>query len=700
MVKPPANMSIKAKLLLLIVSILVPAVAAGAFALRYLHGVELAKASETLLQLAHGIADSVERDIAVREGLLKTLAVSPALLQGDIRTFYHHAQAAAPTFERTIVLSSLTGQQMLNTRLPLGAKLPHRTALDELRKELKLSNEATLISNLYFAPIGKQFSFAVQVPVLRDGRVEHYLSMGSFTTTLQQIMNDQRLRAGWNAAVLDRHGTVVARRLRPVEFVGKPATQDMRDNLARAPSGVFSTVRLDGVQVYTGYVPIGSTGWTMVVSMPQAELLAQARSVLNVMVLFGIFLLLLVLGVAWFVARSIHLSVTSELQARVREAVAESKRAQEALLQHQRLEALGRLTGGIAHDFNNILQTLNVSLEVASRLAVVEGVRSAVETGRRAVQRGTQLTRQLLSFGASTASARTTVNVAEHIGGQTDLVRGALRENIAVQLALSPGLWPVTVDVVQLDLALLNIALNARDAMPRGGVLRIAGENVRLAEREVSDLPAGEYVRLAIADTGEGIDEQTLPRIFDPFFTTKEPGKGSGLGLAQVYGFMSQCGGAVAASSRRGEGTTLSLYFPRASGSAVSAAPAPEAPAPQPAVRGVPLLFVDDDPLIRRIMVPALEAEGFVVHAAENAGEAWEILNSREIAAVLSDIVMPGGRSGVELAREARQKFPHLRIVLATGYADDSARDASFEVLSKPYNAGQAAAAIRDALRR
>jgi signal transduction histidine kinase len=691
-------MSVTTRLIIVIVAVLGPALAAAVWGVLRAHGAQREAAEQSLRQLAHALAAVVDEELTHRAGVLETLARSPSLARGDLPQFYAYARAVVPTAERTVVLADREGRQLLNTRLPLDiARLPVSRTLPELRRALGAPDDAILVSDAYFAPIGQRVSFAVQVPVVRDGQVRQYLSMGSFGETLQGLLFDQRLQPGWNASILDRNAVIVARRIEPQRYVGKPATADMIGRLRKAREGLFETVRLDGVATSTAYAPIGDTGWTYVVSMPRAELQAGLTRALAATSLVALGLVLLGLAVAIAAGRSIARQAREtnrRLEQRVEAAVAQTRRAQEALLHSQKLEALGRLTGGIAHDFNNLLQTISMSMEIVLRSAQLPAVIAAAEAGKRAVQSAVKLTGQLMTFGRHRNAAPQAVDLRDQALRLQDLVTGALRRDIALSFDFPGELWPVTVDVVQLELALLNASLNARDAMPKGGRLTIGARNAAVREGERPDLAAGEYVRLTVADNGHGIPPEVLPRVFEPFFTTKEVGKGSGLGLAQVYGFAVQSGGTAALESATdGRGTTLTIWLPRAHGAGRRAAPA------RPLDRRPTVLLVEDDALVQSVAAPALEHAGFSVMVAGDAGAALAAL-AREpaIDIVFSDIVMPGGRSGVDLANEVRRTRPRLPVVLATGYADVPAIPAGTRVLRKPYQIDEMTSALAEAL--
>jgi signal transduction histidine kinase/CheY-like chemotaxis protein len=376
----------------------------------------------------------------------------------------------------------------------------------------------------------------------------------------------------------------------------------------------------------------------------------------------------------------------AELEQRVAEAVAASERAQAAMMRGQKLEALGRLTGGIAHEFNNLLQTLTTALQLAALTSTQPKVQSLIETCKRTIVRATALTGQLGSFGRVQDARLVTVEPCEQLRNSIQLIRNVLRQGIALELECADGLWPVTVDPLQFDLALLNLAINARDAMPGGGRLTIGARNCVLEPAPGRN--GGDYVLVTVADTGTGMPPEVLARALDPFFTTKEPGKGTGLGLAQAYAFATQSQGSLTLSSTPGQGTTVELHLPR---STLPLSPQPGRTGERAAPHGTGrVLFVEDDALVRETVVRGLEESGFEVLVAASGDQALAMIEAGlEVDAVFSDIVMPGKLSGVDLAGILRERRPGLPVVLATGYTDQRATLPGVQVLAKPYEIGQ-----------
>lgn len=351
----------------------------------------------------------------------------------------------------------------------------------------------------------------------------------------------------------------------------------------------------------------------------------------------------------------------------------------EAELRHaQKMEAVGQLTGGVAHDFNNLLQALTGCLQMIERRAPTPRIQPLIEAGQQAIDRGSKLVQQLMAFARRQNLRPEAVDVRDRILGMSELLARALRADIAVETAFEPDLWPVEVDPTQLELAIINLAVNARDAMPGGGRLRI----------ETANVPAGGgsggMVRLGICDDGSGMTPEVLARVFEPFFTTKGVGKGSGLGLAQVYGFARQSGGRVEIDSEPGKGTRVSLFLPR-TGKA-PADPAVPRLSDDGVTRGMRVLLVEDDPIVGNMVSAALEDMGYRVVRTAHAAEALAVLSSDgHVDLLFSDIVMPGNMSGLDLAQEARRRRPGLPVVLTTGYSEDVARAEGMRVLRKPY---------------
>ncbi|MDB5374809.1 MAG: hybrid sensor histidine kinase/response regulator [Belnapia sp.] len=387
--------------------------------------------------------------------------------------------------------------------------------------------------------------------------------------------------------------------------------------------------------------------------------------------------------------------------AALRAQIAERERVEESLRHAQRIEAIGQLTGGVAHDFNNLLMVISGGLDMLGRQKDPGRQRRLMEGMRQAAGRGATLTRQLLAFSRRQALRAEAVDLRRQIGGMRDMLDRSLSGDVHVALDFAAGLWSVQVDAGELELVILNLAVNARDAMPEGGTITIAASNrPGLDEGGLS----GDFVRLAVVDTGSGMPPEVVARVFEPFFTTKDIGKGSGLGLAQVYGFARQSGGTVRIDTAVGQGTTVELLLPRsdqvpaaANHTAVPAIGDPVMPGTQGHV-----LLVEDDDEVAALVGQMLVELGFVATRAASAAAALGALaDERRIDLVFSDVMMPGGMNGVELAREVRRRRPELPVVLTTAYAGAAKREAEaagIVLLAKPYRLEELAAVTRDAL--
>jgi signal transduction histidine kinase len=384
---------------------------------------------------------------------------------------------------------------------------------------------------------------------------------------------------------------------------------------------------------------------------------------------------------------------------------AEREAAEAQLRQVQKMEAVGQLTGGIAHDFNNMLAVVVGGIDLAQRRLngprreVLMHLQNAMEGATRAAA----LTRRLLSFARSEPLLPERLDSGELIGGMSDLLDRTLGERIRVEVDLAPETWPTYVDPHQLENAIVNLAVNARDAMDAQGMMRIATNNVKLAANEVGDVRAGDYVRISVTDTGCGMTKEVLERAFEPFFTTKPVGKGTGLGLSQIFGFAHQSGGEVGIESKVGKGTTVSIYLPRTEAAApIRIRPAPQQTDSDARVPGARILLVEDDPRVRAATVGALEDLDYEPVACSSGAEAIELFKSREFDLVISDVIMPE-MTGPELIRHLKStQTREFAVLFVTGYVGEGESDdlRSHELLRKPFTVGALASSVSAALGR
>ncbi|MDI3383634.1 PAS domain S-box protein [Xenophilus aerolatus] len=396
------------------------------------------------------------------------------------------------------------------------------------------------------------------------------------------------------------------------------------------------------------------------------------------------------------------------LERRVADEVAERSRTENALRQAQKMEAVGQLTGGIAHDFNNMLAVVIGSLDLLSRRFAASEPRAAryIESARDGARRAAQLTQRLLAFSRQQPLKPEAVDANRLVAGMSDLLRHSLGASVRLETVQAGGLWRTHADPNQLENVILNLAVNARDAMPDGGRLTIETANCHLDEHYTAahlGLAPGQYVMIAVTDTGAGMTPDVLAKAFDPFFTTKEVGRGTGLGLSQVYGFVKQSGGHVKIYSEHGQGTTVKVYLPRLAGHA-------EDPAPAETAAGLPLgdahevvLVVEDEPAVRQFSVEALAELGYRVLEADGATAALKLIDAHpDIALLFTDVVMPEV-NGRKLADEARRRRPGLKVLFTTGYTRNAVvhngvLDPGVQLIGKPFTIEALAARVREVL--
>ena len=398
------------------------------------------------------------------------------------------------------------------------------------------------------------------------------------------------------------------------------------------------------------------------------------------------------------------------LESRVIEEVAQRTRAEDALRQAQKMEAVGQLTGGIAHDFNNLLTVVVGNIELALR--ALDGVggepraRRVLESARKGADRAATLTQRLLAFSRRQPLAPKPIDVDKLVLGMSDLLNRSLGETVQLEIVTSPGLWRVEVDPNQLESAILNLAVNARDAMPGGGRLVIETANARLDEAYVAnhaEVAAGHYVVLAVTDTGTGMPRELIDKVFEPFFTTKEVGKGTGLGLSMVYGFVKQSGGHVKVYSEEGHGTTVNIYLPRLLGEGVVAEEAANT-GWETSLHAETILVAEDDDDVRAYTAECLRDLGYKVLEAHDGPAALRLLQrqGQAVDLLFTDVVMPG-MSGRELADTARQHQPGLKLLYTSGYTRNAIvhagrLDHGVEMIAKPFTYQALAQKVRDVL--
>ena len=729
--------SIRLRLLVLVLAVLIPAVLAAAWVIGTAYKNERALLQGRLRDTTRALSLVVDRDISRRADLVRVLADAQFLDRGadlsarDMERFVLQARRALAPMAGWIEINGPDGLLLTTRAWPAGVQ-PAAGA----RRSLPLL-DAPLVRALYDDGDGVGPRAAVVQPVRRDGRTLLNLTLTILPQELQSLIDGQTLPAEAVATILDDRGVVVARHPGGADYVGRTASPDMLARFRIENEALFESVSLDGMPTF-GYFATAPQGWIYLTAWPQETYTRAIPAAVLPLVLSTLVLFALAVGGAFWVAREIAQPVLSlkalaarmragqvsedrpsgiieidqvatalnaasaelrgareDLERQVEEAVARTRSAEQRLSQNHRVEALGRLTGGVAHDFNNLLGIISNSAHLMQRKDTTQSLQAPLSATLRAVEVGSRLTQNLMRFAGQQRVRAEPLALAPYLNEAKDLLRIVLGSRVPLVVSCEPALPPVTVDAAELELVLINLALNARDAMPDGGEAHL---HARLAEAaEITDLPPGRYVRLALSDTGSGMEPGALTHVFEPFFTTKAAGKGTGLGLSQVHGFCQQAGGQVQIASRPGAGTTVALLLP-VSGPAASPAPKLEQP-DRLTIDGQRLLLVEDNADLAATTRQLLVAYGFQVTRVASAAQALQRVDGGEVFdLVLSDVVMPGELDGLMLARRLRARQPGLPIVLISGYSKALTEAHDFHVLHKPCAPSDLIMALKQAL--
>ena len=563
----------------------------------------------------------------------------------------------------------------------------------------KDQDAGTFVGKVMELRVGRGIFFAVsRRRALRDGQFSGVIMVAVepkiFTDFYAQLARDSG--AGFSLARSD--GAILARYPTPPDGITQFGPQSgFRLNVASHPDGAIVTTdnSIDGVQRRIAFRKLGYSNLYVSDGIGTDTIVADWLRTMAQHLYFGLPATLVLMALVLMTIR------------RTRELYAEAARrelAEQALRQSQKMEAVGQLTGGVAHDFNNLLTIIIGNLGIAKRGIVEARSERALDNALIGAQRAAQLTQRLLAFSRQQPLDPKTVDANKLIMSMADLLTRSLGENIALETIGGAGLWTVEADVSELESTLLNLALNARDAMPDGGKLTIETSNAYLDDeycRHHDGVSPGQFVLIAVSDSGVGMPPQAIERAFEPFFTTKEPGKGTGLGLSQVYGFMKQSGGHVKIYSERGEGTTIKLYLPRHYGEEKIAAV--EEPAGSDRGRGETILIVEDDEGVRQYASEILRDLNYQVIEAKDAASALRLLEAgKPFDLMLTDVVLPG-KNGRELADEVARRRPEVKVVFMTGYSRNAIvhqgrLDPGTELISKPLIEATVARKIRQVL--
>jgi len=592
--------SIRVWLGLLVVACTIPAALVAGYLIADSYTTARANAERDLLATTRALMQAVDADLLGAQSSLRVLAASPYLRSGDLAAFHEAAREVLLGLPGNgIVLANPTGQLLVSTIVPYGEPLPRTGAPNLVRTVFETARPA--ISNFYIGATSRRPQVAVGVPVFRDGKVAYALVMGILSAHIAEILERQKIPEGWIVSILDSGGTIVARSKTPELFIGKKGTPEFRRQTLRAQEGVYETPTLEGVAVIGGFHRSSVSGWMIAFGIPKAVFTTELQRELTIDIEAAVLVLLLGALVAASISRRISRSIramrtpalalgspkkidvptveirevnelgqalikASELiKQRERERdEAAHQRAQigESLSQSRKLEALGKMAATMAHDFGNLLTPILGNLQLLEKQIDDPRSRSRIRSALAGAKRGEKLVKSLMAFARREPSAVTTINVNQAIRAMEELLKESLGTKGKLIFDLAPEAWPARADASQLGMAILNLVVNARDAMTTDGTVRISTMNTTL-HGELDNL-SGDYVAVAVSDTGSGMPPETLVLAFEPLFTTKGPGKGTGLGLASVYGFAKQCGGVALIESELRKGTTVTIYLPRA----------------------------------------------------------------------------------------------------------------------------------------
>jgi signal transduction histidine kinase/CheY-like chemotaxis protein len=651
-------------------------------------------------EVVEKVDSAFDRSIAA----LEALAASKSLDSGDYQAFREEAQRVAttqPHWAQLVLVDGRTGAN-LTSIVANSAFLPR--LIDPAGLAEIARSPAPRVGNLITNPrLGSAPLLPIRIPVLREGVLRYVLWAALRVETITELLSSGEWRRSWIATVVDASGTVVARSRDHERWIGRPGNPELDQSLQELESGWLKASTLEGNPAYVvaGRGPL--SGWSAQLAIPAEEIDGPLRWGLG-LILAGIAGSLAIAAfLVWLVIREIR----------------ERREREHMIQQAQRMELIGQMTSGVAHDFNNILGVLVGILEtVARRVTSDAALTSLIASGIGAVERGRTLTQQLLAFARRQTLKPERFDVNDALTELNRLIPQSLDHSVRVELDLRAVGAECLVDRSQFEAAILNLAVNARDAMPEGGTIRIRTEDAPTGRPGGIEGPA---VLISVMDTGQGIPSEVIDRVFDPFFTTKPPGKGTGLGLSQVYGFVKQSSGHIEIASRPGEGTTVQLWLPKALGQEalqeLQLAPAPPVaveerpwrpklvePAPAAAKGGSrTVLIVDDEIIIATSAALALNEAGFATVIATNGDQAQQALASEpRIDVLFTDLILPQGPNGLELARFARERRPEIRVVIASGHITKAVSRMGeiedYSTISKPYSGDQAVAAVGAAL--
>lgn len=756
------------QLLLLVTATAFPLLLASLLMYNRLVANEREGIGNSLFLNAKTLAALVEKEVENHAAVATTLARSPALQTDDLEEFWKEAREALKFLPGSwINVDTPAGKTVLSTLAQPGTPLPDSNEKNLIQRAFVTGQYQ--VGDLVTGPISQTLRSSVVVPVYRNGVPLYAVTIGLEPSRFYQLVRRNFTR-GEIVGILDRNKRFITRLPDHEKNAGALASVGWRAAMAKTPEGLSENQTLEGDWVLNGYA-LTRNGWTTGVSRLESDISNPLTKILwssvfigGAMTFLSVVLVIIIgrrassgmVAIAEAARRvgkgevvpslpapfseaatiaqtlagiSVELSRRSQeltrsnadLEAKVAERTSDLKAemlrredAEATLRQAQKIESVGQLTGGIAHDFNNMLTIIIGNLDTISRRlksGKTGDLTRYVNGALQGAQNAAKLTHRLLAFSRQQPLDPVPLNLNSLVAGMSDLLARTVGDNIQVETVLSAGLWMTYADANQVENALVNLVVNARDAMPEGGTLTIETANSYLDETyagRFGDLNAGQYALLSVTDTGTGIPKELFERIFEPFFTTKGPRLGTGLGLAMVHGFVKQSGGHVRVYSEVGAGTTVKLYLPRllSEEGRVSAAPRALSNSAEahPAQPGETILIVEDDAGVRDYVVGILKELGYAVHATESAEKALSLLQIIDrVDLLFTDVVLGGKLSGRQLSDEVKKLRPELPILFTTGYTRNAIvhqgrLDSGVSLLNKPYTQRDLAFKIRSVL--
>ena len=662
------------------VAAMLPTVVFAAVSVFYLLRAERERVTNSTIAQSEYVMTLVDTQLQRHLAALDVLSSSIYFETRNWSEFYWRVQrllAANPLWESIVLIDSQRREEVFDLHRPFGAPRPIAPVHEhDLRRVL--TSGTALVGDIesHEHPV-----VWLYVPARVDGKITHVIAVSLKSSILQNTLTAYASPDA-TGAIVDADGDFVARTLDYHERVGTPATQYVRDAVRNGKGGLYSGTTYEGLKNYTAYFVSPTSGWSTHLAVASGSIDTPTR----------------LSFVAAGIAALGGLALGGFLIVLVLRDIAERRRAEEMLRQSQKMEAIGQLTGGIAHDFNNLLTAVIGNLDmIRTRAAGNDRLQRMADNALEAARKGAKLSSQLLAFSRSQRMNVGPVDLAQLLGGMSGLLAQSVGPSVRVDVRVDEDARFVVSDANQLELALLNLAVNACDAMPEGGTLTIKARHVEDTERR---LP---HVELAVSDTGTGMTEEVRARAIEPFYTTKPTGQGTGLGLSQVYAVARESGGSLHIDSEPERGTTVRMMLPAGTPplvrTDVEAPPSTTVPGAQ-SREPTRVLVVDDDKLVRRFMAESLRSLQYHVTEAESGTQALATMERERFALLVVDFAMPG-MNGADAARAAQERQPGIKVLMVSGYADSAAVEAALGTarqLRKPFDLAELGAAVAETL--